>query len=78
MESFETSTDQKPLSNHRAYLEVFQRMRLEQRIANAFELSEITRSHFRQGLRERFPDLPAEQYRVLYLEWLKLCHNRNY
>ncbi len=67
--------DQKARPNHHAYLEVLRRMTPEQRIAKAFELSEMTKDLFRQGLRERFPDLPEEQFHALYLERLSLCHN---
>ena len=78
MESPDTFTGHKDQPNHRAYLEVLRRMTPEQRIAKAFELSEMTRTLFRQGLRERFPDLPEERFHALYLERLSLCHNRNY
>lgn len=78
MNSNEIEVTQKPRPNHRAYLEVLARMTPEQRIAKAFELSEMTRDLFRQGLRERFPDLPKDRFHVLYLERLALCHNRNY
>ena len=78
MASPDTISSQKPRPNHRAYLEVLRRMTPEQRIAKAFELSEMTRTLFRQGLRERFPDLPEDQFRALYLERLALCHNSNY
>ena len=74
----DTFSGQKPRPNHRAYLEVLLRMTPEQRIDKAFELSEMTRQLFRQGLRERFPDLPEDQFHALYLERLALCHNRNY
>ena len=78
METPETFTGYKSHPNHRVYLEVLQRMTPEQRIAKAFELSEMTRTLFRQGLRERFPNLPEAQFHALYLERLALCHNRNY
>ncbi len=78
MESQDTFTSRKARPNHRVYLEVLRRMTPEQRIAKAFELSEMTRTLFRQGLRERFPDLPEDQFHALYLERLALCHNRNY
>ena len=32
---------------------------------------------FKQGLRERFPDLSEEEFHRLYLKRLALCHNRN-
>lgn len=64
--------------NHAMYLEVLRRMTPAQKLAKAFELSEMTRKLFRQGLRERFPDLSEEDFHKLYLERLARCHNRNY
>jgi hypothetical protein len=78
MNSNELELTRKPRPNHRMYLEVLRRMTPEQRITKAFELSEMTRILFRQGLRERFPDLPEEQFHALYLERLARCHNSNY
>ena len=31
-----------------------------------------------EALRRRFPDLPEEAFRRIYLERLDICHNRNY
>lgn len=50
----------------------------EQRLARAFELTEMVRELFRQGLRTRFPELPEDEFQKLYLERLDLCHNRNW
>ena len=77
MESQDTFSGHKARPNHREYLDVLQRMTPEQRIAKAFELSDLTKTLFRQGLRERFPDLPEDQFHALFLERLALCHNRN-
>ncbi len=77
MEPHDTFTGHKDRPNHRAYLEVLRRMTPEQRIAKAFELSDMAKDLFRQGLRERFPDLPEDQFHALFLERLALCHNRN-
>ena len=64
--------------NDAAYLNVLRHMTPQQRLAKAFELSELTRKLFRQGLSERFPDLAADDFHKLYLERLARCHNRNY
>ena len=64
--------------NNAVYLNVLRRMTPQQRLAKAFELSELTRKLFRQGLLERFPDLSVEDFQKLYLERLARCHNRNY
>ncbi len=78
MDSVESPADHKPRPNHRQYLEVLQRMTPEERLAKAFELSDMTKALFRQGLRERFPDLADDQFHILFLERLAKCHNSNY
>ena len=78
MASPDTLTGPKPRPNHRQYLEVLKRMTPEERLLKAFELSEMTKTLFQQGLRERFPDLPEEQFHALFLERLARCHNCNY
>ena len=50
----------------------------EQRLLKAFELSEMAKTVFREGLRNRFPDLDAQEFQKLYLERLEKCHNRNW
>lgn len=72
------SNPPKERPNGAAYLNVLRRMTPQQRLAIAFELSELTRKLFRQGLAERFPDLSADDLHKLYLERLAKCHNRNY
>jgi hypothetical protein len=44
----------------------------------AFELSDWTKKLFKQGLRDRNPDLNEKEFRELYLKELERCHNRNY
>lgn len=78
MDSVEPLAGHKPRPNQRQYLEVLSRMSPEERLAKAFELSEMTKTLFRQGLRERFPDLPDDQFHALFLERLAKCHNSNY
>lgn len=68
----------KPRPNHAKYLEVLRAMTPEQRLMKAFELSEMTKELFRQGLRDRFPEKSEAELHQLYLERLELCHNRNY
>ena len=50
----------------------------EARLAQALELSELTRKLFENGLRHRFADLPEAEFRTLLRARLDLCHNRNY
>jgi 23S rRNA A2030 N6-methylase RlmJ len=69
---------EKPRPNHREYIQVLRRMTPEQRLAKAFELSELTKRLFREGMRKQFPELSEEDFHQLYLERLAKCHNRNY
>lgn len=50
----------------------------EQRLAKAFELTEMTRELFRSGLRQRFPEKSEGDLRELYVRRLEKCHNRDY
>jgi hypothetical protein len=50
----------------------------EQKLLKAFELNELASELFRQGLRERYPELTEEEFRQKYLERIAKCHNRNY
>jgi hypothetical protein len=69
---------EKPRPNRRQYIEVLRRMTPQQRLGKAFELSELTKRLFRQGLKKQFPELSEEDFHRLYLERLAKCHNRNY
>jgi len=68
----------KPQPNHRKRIEVLRNMTPEQRLAKAFDLSEMTRALFRQGLKERHPELSESELHLLYLKRLEKCYNRNY
>jgi len=70
--------DPKPRPNHRRYIEALRAMTPEARLQQAFDLSEMANKLFRQGLRERFPDLPEDEFHQLYLKRLEKCHNQNY
>jgi hypothetical protein len=70
--------DPKPRPNHRRYLEILRGMTAEQKLNTVVELSEMSKSLFRQGLRKRFPDATEEELHRIYLERLEKCHNRNY
>jgi hypothetical protein len=70
--------DPKPRPNHREYIEALRAMTPEARLQQAFDLTEMVNSLFRQGLRERFPDLPEDEFHQLYLQRLEKCHNLNY
>ena len=64
--------------NHHRYIEALRRMTPEARLAKAFELSELGKRLFVDGLRRRFPDLPEPEFKALVLRRLERCYNRNY
>lgn len=64
--------------NHAQHLAVLRAMSPAQRLAKSFELTEMSRALFRQGLRRRFPDLSDDAFHQHYLARLAACHNRNY
>ena len=68
----------KPRPNHRLYIRTLRRMTPQQRLNKAFELSAMVKELFLIGLRQRFPDLPEDEFRRLWLKRLEKCHNRNY
>lgn len=70
--------DPKPRPNHAEYIKVLRRMSDEDKLNKTFELSAYTKELFLAGLRERFPTASEAHIRRLYLERLRLCHNRNY
>ena len=57
MQDRETDVKKRDKQSHRVYIETLRRMTPEQRLLKAFELSEMARAVFRDGLRNRFPDL---------------------
>jgi hypothetical protein len=69
--------DIKPRPNRERYIETLRRMSPEQRLAKALELSELSRSLMRQGLRERHPAATEAEIHVLYLERLERCRSRS-
>ena len=71
-------TNPKRQPNRRLYIEILRRMTPEQRLLKAFELSAMMRQVFEEGLRERFPDLPEDEFQQLLRRRLDKCHNRNY
>jgi hypothetical protein len=64
--------------NHRHYIGILRKMTPEQRLAKAFELSDLGKRLFADGLRRRFPDMPELEFKSLLLRRLDKCHNRNY
>lgn len=50
----------------------------EQRLAKAFELTEMAKGLLWSGLRERFPEKSESDLTDLYLRRLEKCHNRDF
>lgn len=70
--------DPKPHPQHDSYLQVLRALTPQQRLQKALEMSAFTKALFKQGLRQRFPDLSEAELHSLYLDRLALCHNSNY
>ena len=70
--------DPKPRPNQALYLQVLRRMTPEQRLQKAIELSEMTKRIFRDGLRQRHPDLDEIEFHKFFLKQFAKCHNKNY
>jgi hypothetical protein len=68
--------DVKPRPNHALYIQTLRSMTPEQRLAKAFELTEMSRDLLRSGLRERFPNASEDELTRVYLDRLEKCHNR--
>ncbi len=64
--------------NYQRYLEVLRDMTPEQKLLKTFELSDLVKSLFYEGLKYRFPAKSEEEIKKIYLERLEKCHNRNY
>ena len=70
--------DPKSKPNHRAYLQILRSMTPEQKLQKVFDLSELGKSLFLDGLRMRFPKATKEELHRIYLDRLEKCHNKNY
>lgn len=70
------ASDPKHRPNHREYIRILRRMTPEQRLFKSFELTDLGRRLFMEGLQRRHPDLDASRLRALYLEHLARCHSR--
>ena len=49
-----------------------------QRLAKAFELSNVAKELFLAGLHRRFPTKNEDDIKKIYIERIAKCHNRNY
>ena len=73
----DAAPDIKPRPNRERYIETLRAMTPEQRLMKALELSEMSRSLMRHGLRERHPVASEQELHALYLERLEQCRRRN-
>jgi hypothetical protein len=60
------------------YIQVLKQMTPEQKLAKVFELSAFAKNLFVHGLRKRYPNASAEEFKAILLARLDKCHNRNY
>lgn len=70
--------DPKLTPNRQQYIDALRAMTPQQRLAQAFELSDLTRRLLVTGLRQRHPDLSDDEVRQLATQRIAECHNRNY
>jgi len=63
--------------NRSIYVEALRRMTPEQRLAKAFELSDMTHEALWAGLVARHPEATSEELQALYVERLERCRRRN-
>ena len=64
--------------NHHIYLAALKKMSPEDKLKKVFELSQLGRDLFLTGIQNRYPDLPEEEVRKIYLKRIEKCYNRNY
>jgi DNA-binding PadR family transcriptional regulator len=64
--------------NHTRYIQTLRSMTPEQRLRKAFELTELGRRLFADGLRRRHSEMSETEIRRIYLERVTKCHNRIY
>lgn len=74
----EKPPDPKPRTNRAIELAILRGMTPEERIAQAFKLTERARRLMMQGFRNRFPELSDHELHQLYLKRLARCHNQNW
>jgi hypothetical protein len=70
--------DTKPQPNRKRYVEILRTLTPEERVVQAFALTELVREALKSGLRRRFPEMTDAELHLLYLSRLETCHNRNY
>lgn len=69
--------EQKSRPNRRIYIETLRRMTPEQRLAKAFELSEMTHEALRAAIISRYPEATPAEVQALFVERLERCRSRS-
>ncbi|MBI5230617.1 MAG: hypothetical protein HY876_00420 [Coriobacteriales bacterium] len=67
----------KPRVNREVYIETLRRMTTEERLAKAFELSDMTHDALRAGLRQRYPEATDSELEERFRERLERCRSRS-
>lgn len=70
-------TRPKPTPNRDRYMQTLRSMSPEQRLAKAFELSEMSREALMVGIIRRYPHLSEAQRAELFVERIERCRSRN-
>ncbi len=64
--------------NNKIIIKILREMKPEKKLLKTFELSDFTKKLFIQGLKKRFPDKTEEEFKIILIERMNKCHNRNY
>ncbi len=65
-------------NERKIYLQTLRKMSASEKFLKVIELSELTKSLFKEGLRKRFPEKSEQEIHELFLKRLEKCHNSNY
>lgn len=69
--------ESKSMPNRQRYMEALRRMSPEQRLAKAFELSEMSNDAARAGIEQMYPQATDRERHALLIERLERCRSRN-
>ena len=69
--------ESKSMPNRQRYMEALRRMSPEQRLAKAFELSEMSNDAARAGIAQMYPQATDRERHTLLIERLERCRSRN-
>jgi hypothetical protein len=63
---------------YETYLGILRRLTPEQKLQKVFELADVARELFCQGLRNLHPGFSQDELKKHYLRTIEKCYNRNY